>query len=105
MFCGHIVKFKSNQHSRKENKWKAQKRKARWEEENLGVISDLRSDCEILIKELNVAALISFERTQVYWLKQMMERGLLSAKVCALIKEYMPSISSSNSQSEDSDTE
>ena len=52
-----------------------------------------------------MAALTSLERTQVYWLKQMMERGLLSAQVCTLIKEYVPSISSSNSESEDSDTE
>ena len=52
-----------------------------------------------------MAALISLKGTQVYWLKQMMERGLISDQACTLIKEYLPSISSSNSESENSDTE
>ena len=52
-----------------------------------------------------MAALISLKGTQVYWLKQMMERGLITDQACTLIKEYLPSISSSNSESEDSDTE
>ena len=60
------------------NKRKAQKRKARREEENFGLISKLLSDGEIPFKEVNVAALISLKGTQVYWLKQMMERGLIS---------------------------
>ena len=45
---------------------------------------------------------ISLKGTQVYWLKQMMERGLIGDQACTLIKEYFPSISSSNSESEDS---
>ena len=63
---------------KKENKRKAQKTKARWEEENFGLISKLLSDGEIPVKEVDVAALISLKGTQVYWLKQMMERGLIS---------------------------
>ena len=105
MFHGHILKFKSKKHSKKENKKKAQKRKARREEVNFGLISKLLSDGEIPVKEVNVAALISLKGTQVYWLKQMMERGLISDQACTLIQEYLPSISSSNSESENSDTE
>ena len=78
MFRGHILKFKSNKRSKKENKRKAQKRKARREEENFGLISKLLSDGEIPVKEVNVAALISLKGTQVYLLKQMMEKGLIS---------------------------
>ena len=78
MFCGHILMFKSKKRSKKENKRKAQKRKARREEENFGLISKLLSDGEIPVKEVNVAVLISLKGTQVYWLKQMMERGLIS---------------------------
>ena len=79
MFRGHILKFKSKKRSKKENKRKAQNRKARWEEENFGLISKVLSDGEIPVKEVNVAALnISLKGTQVYWLKQMMERGLIS---------------------------
>lgn len=50
---------------KKENKWKAQKRKVRREEENHGLISKLLSDGEIPVKEINVAALISLKGTQV----------------------------------------
>ena len=105
MFHGQILKFKSKKCSKKENKRKAQKRKARQEEENFGLISKLLSDGEIPVKEVKVAALISLKGTQVYWLKRTMERGLISDQACTLIKEYLPSISSSNSASEDSDTE
>ena len=35
----------------------------------------------------------------------MIERGLISDQACTLMKEYLPSISSSNSESEDSDIE
>ena len=76
MFHGQILKFKSKKCSKK-NKRKAQKRKARWEEENFSLISKLLSDGEILVKEVNVAALISLKGTQVYWLKRMTERGLI----------------------------
>ena len=38
-----------------------------------------------------LAAQISLKGTQVYWLKQMMERGLVSDQACTLIKEYLPS--------------
>ena len=48
---------------------------------------------------------ISLKGTQVYWLTQMMEGGLISDQACTLIIECLPSISSSNSESEDSDTE
>ena len=63
------------------------------------------NDGEVPVKEVNVAALISLKVTQVYWLKQMMERRLTSDQACTLIKEYLPSISSSNRESDDSDTE
>jgi len=105
MFRGHILKIKSKSAQKKENKRMAQKKKARREEENLGLISKLLSAREIPVKEVNIVALISLKGTQVYWLKQMMERGLISDQACTLIKEYLPSISSSNSESEDSDTE
>ena len=59
----------------------------------------------IPVKEVNVAALTSLKGTQVYWLKQMIEKGLVSDQGCPLIKEYLPSISSPNSESEDSDIE
>ena len=106
MFRGHILKFKSKTRSKKENKRKAQTRKARREEENFGLIFKVLSDGEIPVKEVNVAALnISLKGSQVYWLKQMMEIGLISDQACTLIKECLSSISSSNSESEDSDTE
>ena len=79
---------------KKENKGEAQKRKARREEENFGLISKLLSDGEIPVKEVNVAALISLKGPLVYWLKQMMERGLRNDQACTLIKEYLPSFSS-----------
>lgn len=99
MFPAHILKFKSSKRSKKENKRKAQRRKARREEEKL------LPDGEISIKEVDVVALISLKRTRVYWLKQMMERQLIGDQDCTLIKKYLPSISSSNSESENSDTE
>ena len=95
MFRGHTLKFKLKKRSKKDNKRKARKRKARREEENFGLISKLLSDGEIPVKEVNVAALISLKGTQAYRLKQMMERGLISDKACTLIKEYLPSFSSS----------
>ena len=94
MFCGHILKFKSKKRSKKENKRKAQKGKARREEENFGLISKLLSDGEIPVKAVNVAALISLKGPLVYWLKQIMERGLRNDQACTLIKEYLPSFSS-----------
>ena len=105
MFRGHFLKIKSKSAQKKENKRTAQKRKARREEGNLGLISKLLSDREIPVKEFNMAALIYLKGSQVYWLKQMMERGLISDQACTLIKQYLLSISSSNSASEDSDTE
>ena len=38
---------------------------------------------------------VSLKGTQVYWLKQMIERGLITDQGCTLIKEYyvLPSIS------------
>ena len=69
MFRGYNLKFKSKKRSNKENKRKAQKRKAGQEEENFDLISKLLSDGEIPVKEVNVAALISLQGTQVYWLK------------------------------------
>ena len=52
MFRGHTLKFKSKKSLKKENKGKAQKRKARREEENFGLISKLLSDGEIPVKEV-----------------------------------------------------
>ena len=85
MFRGYILKFESKKRSKKENKRKAQKTKAGREEENFDLISILLSDGEIPVKEVNVAALISLKGTQVYWLKQMMERGRISDQACTLL--------------------
>ena len=41
MFRGHILEFKSRKRSKKENKTKAQKKNARREEENCGLIFQL----------------------------------------------------------------
>ena len=46
--------------------------------------------CEIPIKEVNVATPISLKGTQVYWLKQMMERPLISDQDYRLIKSTCP---------------
>ena len=107
MFCGYTWKFKSKKRCKRENKGKARKRKARCrEEDNFGLnISKLLFDGEIPVKEVNVAALIFLKGTQVYWLNQTMERGLISDQACTLIKECLPFISSSNSESEGSDAE
>ena len=105
MFRGHTLKFKSKKSLKKENKGKAQKRKARREEENFGLISKLLSDGEIPVKEVNVAALISLKGPLVYWLKQMMERGLRNDQACTLRVLALFQLLSSNSESEDSDTE
>ena len=83
MFHGHILKFKSNKRSKKENKRKAQNRKARREENNFALISKVLSYGDIRVKKVNVADLnVSLKGTQVYWLKQMMERGLMSDQAC-----------------------
>ena len=101
------LKFKSKKHSKKENK-----RKARQEQENFDAISKLLSiNGETPIQEVNVNALMSLKGKQIYWLKQMMDRKLISDKACGVVKEYLPSIyesSSSNtstSESENTDTE
>ena len=66
---------------------------------------------ETPIQEINADALLSLKGKQIYWLKQMIDRKLISDKVCRIVKEYLPSIceSSSNntstSESEDTDTE
>ena len=98
MFHGHILKFKSKKRSKKENKRKAQKRKARREEENFDAISKLLSITgETPIQEINADALMSLKGKQIYWLKQMIDRKLISDKACGVVKEYLPSICESSS--------
>lgn len=82
MFCGYTWKFKSKKRWKRENMGKAHQRKARWEEENFGLISKLLFDGEIPVEEANVAALIFLKGTQVYWLNQMMNRGLIRDQGC-----------------------
>ena len=52
-----------------------------------------------------MAALISLKGPLVYWLKQMMERGLRNDQACTLRVLALFQLLSSNSESEDSDTE
>ena len=52
-----------------------------------------------------MAALISLKGPLVYWLNQMMERGLRNDQACTLRVLALFQLLSSNSESEDSDTE
>ena len=66
---------------------------------------------ETPVQETNVDALTSLNWNQIYWLKKIMGRRLVTDKACEVMKEYMSSVcdnSSSNistSGSEDTDTE
>ena len=83
MFPEHILKFKSRKRSKKANMGKAQKRKAGQWTMDYGLWRfQLTSQCG--------CPNIFTEGTQVYWLKPMMERRLLSDQDCRLIKSTCP---------------
>ena len=75
MFRGHILKFKR---SKKKTRQRYRRKKI---DEKKRI-----SDGDVPVKEVNVAALISLNVTQVYWLKQMMERRLISDQACTLVR-------------------
>ena len=78
MFRGHILKFKSRKRSKKKARQRYRRKKI---DEKKRI-----SDGDVPVKEVNVAALISLNVTQVYWLKQMMERRLISDQACTLVR-------------------
>ena len=75
MFRGHILKFKR---SKKKTRQRYRRKKI---DEKKRI-----SDGDVPVKEVNVAALISLNVTQIYWLKQMMERRLISDQACTLVR-------------------
>ena len=78
MFRGHILKFKSRKRSKKKTRQRYRRKKI---DEKKRI-----SDGDVPVKEVNVAALISLNVTQIYWLKQMMERRLISDQACTLVR-------------------